>query len=76
MGDADRAVAGEHQLDVAAAVPLEGGPVGVVFPAVELDQELRGGPGGVDLLLEDEDVGRRRRQLEVAAEGDETVLER
>jgi hypothetical protein len=58
------------------AVALEGGPVAVEFPAVQLDDELGGRPEGVDLFAEDFDVGAVWRQVVEAAEALEAILER
>ena len=66
VGDADGAVAGEQVLGVAIAVLLEGGAMGVEFPAVELDDPgARSGQSRRDLVATvDEHVGA------VAAAGD------
>ena len=56
MGDADRAVAGDQELRVASPVALERGAVTVVFPAVELDDELGLRPERINLVTEDVDV--------------------
>ena len=76
VGDADGAVAGDEMAGVAEPVALECVVVAVVFAAVELDDQAGGGPEDVDLVVKDEDVGGRRRQAVLLAEGSEPLLER
>jgi hypothetical protein len=61
---------------VAVAVLLEGGAMGVEFPAVELDDQSRLGPEHVDLVTVDEHVGLRRRQAMGDDERRKPILER
>ena len=76
MGDPDGPVAVEQVVDVPVAVLLEGGAVGMEFPAVQLDDQPRGRPEHVDLIAVDEHVGLRRRQMVGGHESGEAVLER
>ena len=76
MGDADRPVAGDQELGVTGAVAVESGPLVVEFPAIELDDQFRLGPQGVDLVAEDEDVGGRWRYPALDTEVVEALLQR
>ena len=63
VGEACDAVAGERELDVAAAVGLEGGRGEVGGGAVGLDDQALLGPKEVDLVARDSAVDDRVRQL-------------
>src|SRR5215218_6958805 len=73
--DTDGAVAGDQQLGIAGTVALEGGPVAMVFPAIELDDELRAWPEGVDLVAQHVGVLLRGGQFALTEEGGEADLQ-
>jgi hypothetical protein len=59
VGEADDSITGCLHLGVAGSVALKGCSVAVEFPAVHLDDEAMTGPVGVDLVVEDRDIGER-----------------
>lgn len=78
MRQADDSVALRLHGCIAGSVSLEGGAVAVVTEAVEFDHETVAGPVGVDLVVEDRDVGERGGQVGevLTAELGEAVLQR
>jgi len=76
VGHPDRPVTRDQQLRVASAVALECRAVPMVFPAVELDNQLRFRPEGVDLVSENIGILNGRGQAVLADEGGKADLQR
>lgn len=76
MGKADDAVAVGLHGCIASAITLERCAVPVEFPAVRLDHQLSIRPEGVNLAAENRGPGDRDREPMLAAELEDSVLQR
>jgi hypothetical protein len=76
MSDADAAIARYEECGISSAIALERCPMTVVGEAVELSYEPSIRPEGIDLQAEDRHVGGGRGDVVLAAERNESVLER
>jgi len=76
VSEANHAVTRRLPGRVACSVPLECCPVAVELPAVRLDDQASARPVGVDLVIEDMDVGEWKRQPVLPTQLHDAILER
>jgi hypothetical protein len=75
MCEADDPIASGLHRGIACPISLESSAMTVVGKAIGLDHKFLPRPVGVDLIAQDFDIGRGRRQVVLATEGENLILE-